>query len=119
MRLVPLIGVFLLAVAGCSRRSNVLDQYDMNCVLKISVLKSGDIFADGTKVTLPELDSLIAANAQKKGVVWYYREAAKEEPPPQAMQVIELVVKHKRPIRMSSKADFSDSVEPGGEATGR
>ena len=119
MKLVPAIGVVLLVAVGCGRGSNLLDQYDATCVLKISVLKSGDIFADGTKVSLQELDSLISANAQKRGVIWYYREAAREEPPAQAMQVMELVVKHKRPIKMSSKPDFSDSVGPSGEPVGR
>ena len=53
---------------------------------------------------------MLAALAQNKGVVLYGRDAAEEEPHPNAMQVIQLVVANRLPIRMSTKSDFSDAV---------
>ncbi len=119
MKLMMLVTMVALVAVGCGRKETALKQFDLNAVLKVSVLKSGDILADGRKVALDELDSLIATNAQNNGVVWYYREAGKEEPPPQAMQAIQLVVKHKRPISMSSRPDFSDTIDQDGNSVPR
>lgn len=119
MKLMMIMALVALAAVGCGRKEAALRQFDLNAVLKVSVLKSGDVLADGRKVTLGELDSLIATNAQRNGVVWYYRENGKEEPPPQAMQAIKLVVKHKRPISMSSKPDFSDTIDQNGNSVSR
>ena len=66
-----------------------------------------------------KLGSLLTDNAQKNEVVWYYREAGKEEPPPQAMNVIKLVIEHNRPISLSSKADFSDTIDENGNSAPR
>ena len=119
MKLMMIMVLVALATVGCGRNEAALRQYDLNAVLKVSVLKTGAILADGRMVTLEELDSLIATNAQRHGVVWYYREAGKEDPPPQAMQAIQLVVKHKRPISMSSKPDFSDTIDQNGNSVPR
>ena len=111
MRLAILIALLAMTLSGCKGRNEALKQYDLNAVLKISVLKSGEILADGAKVSMDDLEPLLAANSQKRGVVWYYREAGQDEPPPQATQVMQLVIKHKRPIRMSTKPDFSDAID--------
>ena len=84
-------------------------------VLKISVLKSGKIFSEGREISLADLDKELQGLQQKKGVIWYYREAGEEEPPPSAMEVIQLVVQHELPIRLSSKPDFSDFVDEHGQ----
>jgi hypothetical protein len=119
MRLIIMIMLLAMSFSGCKGRNEALKQYDLNAVLKISVMKSGDIFADGIKVSMADLEPLLAANAQKRGVVWYYRETGQEEPPPQATQVIQLVIKHKRPVRMSAKPDFSDAIDGKGNSTPR
>lgn len=93
--------------------------YDVSAVLKVSALKSGDIQADGKPVTLNELDSLLASHASRNGVVWYYRENSRAEPPPQALAALELIMKHKRPFSMSSKADFSDAIDQDGNSQPR
>jgi hypothetical protein len=84
-------------------------------VAKISVLSSGKILLDGKSTTLAALDTALSEVAKSKGVVWYYREAAEAaEPPAASMKVIELVIKHRLPISMSTKPDFSDAVGPDG-----
>lgn len=117
--IIVLITLLAMFLSGCKGRNEVLKQYDLSAVLKISVLKSGEILADGNKVSLQDLDSLLATNSQKRGIVWYYRETGQEEPPPQATQVIQLVITHKRPIRMSTKPDFSDAIDENGNSTPR
>ena len=96
---------------GCSKKENEQLPFNQNVILKISILRSGEIRVDNKTATLQELDRLLEENARKNGVVWYYREAGQEEPPAQAMETMKLVVKHKRPISMSSKPDFSDTID--------
>jgi hypothetical protein len=83
-------------------------------VARISALSSGQLLLNGQPVTLQALDRALAELKAQNGVVWYYRENAQAEPPAGAMQAIQLVVKYKLPISMSTKADFSDYVDPNG-----
>ena len=84
-------------------------------VAKISVLSSGKLLLDGKPTTLAALDATLAALKASHGVVWYYREAAETvEPPPVSSQVIELVIKHRLPVSMSTKPDFSNAVGADG-----
>jgi hypothetical protein len=77
-------------------------------VARVAVLATGDLLLDGRPVTLEALDTALAGFRARQGVVWYYRENAAGEPPPQAMEVISLIIRHQLPISMSQKADFSD-----------
>ena len=83
-------------------------------VSRVSALASGQVLLNGNAIALPALDAALAELKSQNGVVWYYRENARSEPPPNAMQVIQMVVKHKLPISMSTKADFSDYVDANG-----
>jgi hypothetical protein len=84
-------------------------------VAKVSVLSSGKVLLNGKPTTLAALDAALSSLAASKGVVWYYREAAElAEPPAASTQVIELVIKHRLPISMSTKPDFSDAVGADG-----
>lgn len=85
-------------------------------VAKVSVLSTGKVLLNGKPTTLAALNTALGSLAASKGVVWYYREAAEAaEPPAVSMQVIELVIKHRLPISMSTKPDFSDAVGPDGQ----
>ncbi len=114
-----LVLVMALLSVGCSRKNNAQIPFNENEILKISVFKSGEIKADGKMVSQKDLDILLATNAQRNGVIWYYREAGQEEPPPQAMEALHLIIKHKRPISMSSKPDFSDTIDEKGNSIPR
>ena len=88
-------------------------------IAKVSVLTTGKILLNGVPTTLQALDAAFAKLGQSRGVVWYYRQAAEAEPPSQAMEIIELVVKYRLPIRMSTKPDFSDAVDSSGNSVPR
>jgi hypothetical protein len=81
---------------------------------KVKVMADGSLFVDGEPATLERLDQRFAELANAHGVVWYYREAGESSPPPIAARVIELVIKHRLPISMSSKPDFSDTIDQNG-----
>jgi hypothetical protein len=82
--------------------------------VKISVLASGKILADGQETSLSSLKDRLTRLKAQKGVVWYYREAGEKEPPAEAMAALKMVVDLSLPITLSSKPDFSDSVDMDG-----
>jgi len=85
-------------------------------IARVSALASGQLLLDGKPVTLKALDAALKDLKKKHGVVWYYREDPDHEPPPQAMDAIGLVLKHRLPVSMSTVADFSDVVDGSGKS---
>ncbi|MFN8643240.1 MAG: hypothetical protein U0802_16865 [Candidatus Binatia bacterium] len=71
-------------------------------VAKVGVLSSGKILLNGSPVDLAAVEAEFKRLQAENGSVWYYREAAEGEPPPEAMSIMELVVKYKIPIRLSA-----------------
>lgn len=82
--------------------------------LKLSVLASGEILLDGQPIEMDALDLALQTAKSQQGAVWYHREAPAKEAPAQAKAVIDLVIKHKLPISLSSKPDFSDYIDAKG-----
>jgi len=82
--------------------------------IKISVLASGNILLDGQEADSLQLDAALEKARQERGQVWYYRESAVAPPSAQAQAFIQSVVRHKLPISLSSKPDFSDWVDGKG-----
>ncbi len=110
MRLCKLLAIFLIFLgAGASAVA-------AEPVAKVSVLSSGKVLLDGKPTTMAALDAALGSLAASKGVVWYYREDAEAaEPPAASIEVIELVIKHRLPISMSTRPDFSDAVGADGQ----
>lgn len=88
-------------------------------ILKIQVFKTGKIKADGAEINSADLGKKLDALKEKRGVVWYYREAASEEPPPQATEIVKMIIDRKLPVSMSSRPDFSDYVDEQGKSRPR
>jgi hypothetical protein len=84
-------------------------------VLKVAVMADGRITVNGTSSTMESLRASLKKLSQQKGVVWYYREAAKSEAPPEAEQVVQAVIDARLPIRLSSRPDYSDSIGMDGK----
>jgi hypothetical protein len=85
-------------------------------ILKVSVLASGTVSLDGEEVSPAQLRERVLARKADRPVIWYYREAAQGEPPPEAMEVMKMVAENRLPISLSSKADFSDYVDLKGRS---
>jgi biopolymer transport protein ExbD len=88
-------------------------------VARIAVSAKGAVSLDGKAVAIDSLRERLADVKKRSGVVWYYREAGKGEPPQQAMQVMKLIVDARLPISMSTKPDFSDVLFPDGSTRPR
>ena len=83
------------------------------------MLANGAILLDGHPADLEQLDAALQRVKQNHGRVWYYRESAGAQPPPAGLAVIQRVVRHKLPISLSSKLDFSDWVDGKGVSHAR
>ena len=83
-------------------------------VAKVAVFASGAVQLDGRPTTLPALDEELKKLKTDNGVVWYHRQNPASEPPPQGTAVIQMIIKHKLPVSMSAKPDFSDYVDEKG-----
>ena len=103
------LGAFLAMTAAQAQES----------VAKVSALASGKLLLNGQAANLATIEVEFKKLKNNNGGVWYYRENPQAEPPPQAMAVIELVVKHKLPVSMSSKPDFSDYIDEHGNSKPR
>ena len=92
---------------------------DSRKVLKIAITASGQITADGRPTTLEALTPILHQLAKDNGEVWYYREAPEVDPHPNAMKVLKAIVDESLPILLSTKPDYSDSVDDKGRSVPR
>jgi hypothetical protein len=90
-----------------------------DAVGRIRVTRTGEIWFDGSPVTLDALAPLLRDLRAAGGVVWYYREQVETEPAPEAMAVVRLVIEQRLPISMSTRPDFADVVLPDGRVAPR
>jgi hypothetical protein len=95
-------------------RVNAQTKPDESVVGRIAVTAKGTVSFDGAVITIDALKQKLSDLKKRNRVVWYYREAGKDEPPPQAMQVIKLIIDNRLPISMSTKPDYSDVLLPDG-----
>ncbi len=54
---------------------------------------------------------MIRELAKNKGEVWYYRQAPEADPHPNAMKVLKAIMDQNLPVRLSTKPDYSDSLD--------
>lgn len=106
------IGVFLLFAIVAFLSAQLKPKQP---VLKVAVLADGHITVNGAPATIESVRDSLKKLSQQKGVVWYYRETAQSEPPPEAKQVIQAVIDARLPIRMSSRPDYSDAIGMDGK----
>lgn len=106
---------FAIFIVGCKKRRDEQTQnINKEIILKISVSQSGRVFVNNDESSLQDVEKRLLEIKDRNGVVWYYRENPQEEPTDIAKEIIELVVKYKVPISLSSKSDFSDIIDEHG-----
>lgn len=116
MRWVLCVVVLVLAFASCKRhRQDAMSS--SGPVVKIAVFADGRLTIDGSAATVESLRASLKHTAEAHGTVWYYREAGQREPPPIAMQVMQAIVEARLPVRLSSRADYSDAIGPDGRSS--
>ncbi len=106
---------FTIFIVGCKkRRDEQMQNINKEIILKISVSQSGKVFVNNSESSLQDIEKRLLEIKDRNGVVWYYRENPQEEPTGIAMEIIELIVKYKVPISLSSEPDFSDIIDEHG-----
>lgn len=111
------IGITLLAMGLLAlepRTTTAQIKPDESVVGKIAVDAKGTVSFNGAITAIEALKDKLAEVKRRNGVIWYYREASKSEPPAQATLVINLVIEYRLPLSMSTKPDFSDVLQPDG-----
>jgi hypothetical protein len=83
-------------------------------IFKISVLASGAVLLDGKRIEMADLEGVLQGARNEGATVWYYRESPATEPPPQAREVLDLILKNRLSISFSTKPDFSDYMDADG-----
>jgi hypothetical protein len=125
--LVAIVAALLIPVVllGCKDKDGSLgggsgqQQVPNTVVAKISMHADGTFLVDGSAMNLATLDQQLSKLATDSGVVWYYREHPESNPHPNALKVMDLVIKHNLSISMSSKPDFSDYIDDQGRSRPR
>ena len=116
------IAFFLLACSNGKKNSNShvavpiaenIALADSNAI-KIYVELNGKITADGNEISLTSLDGLLAKLKSRNGIVYYSRANGQGEPPPNAMKVVELVVKNSLPVKLFTDKTFTVIVNNTG-----
>jgi len=83
--------------------------------MKIWISKAGIVEINGKPVEVESVGPMLAELGQRKGEVLYGRDAVEEDPHPNGMKVLQMVIASGLPIRMSTKRDFSDAVSLDGK----
>jgi len=108
---ITIAGLLSFLFCGCGKQPAAQSPVAPEApVLKVAVFADGRLTVDGSASTVPALRESLRSLGEKHGVVWYYREAGQQEPPPIATEVMKAVVEARLPIRLSSRLDYSDSV---------
>lgn len=107
-----LLSAFLITMAGATMAQQPP-------IAKVSALSSGGLLLNGSAVTVQALEAEFERLKANGGAVWYYRENPSREPSPQALDVIERVIRHRLPVSLSSQADFSDELDQNGRSRPR
>ena len=113
LRTLGVLAVTCLQFVGCNRQSAAVSSDAP--ILKIVVMADGRITVDGSPATMESLRMSLKGLAERKGVVWYYRESGQKEPPRQAVEVVKAVIENRLPIRLSSRPDYSDAIGMDGK----
>ena len=80
-------------------------------VLRVYVDSLGTITADGQIITLPDLDNKMQALKNKEGIIYYSRDNPIGDPPKESMQVMDIIVKYKLPVKFFTDKTFTQVVK--------
>ena len=95
-------------------RSETSPSYDASIILagrefgeiaKVKVDRAGRIYLNGRIVTLENLKRDLSRLHKVNGAVWYHRENPHQDPPPEALAVLQAIIDARLPVKLLEK-DF-------------
>lgn len=85
----------------------IAQQTDDANVLKVYVEKNGTIFANGTQVTITELDNQLQQLKEKNGIVWYSRDNLSDDPSREAMAAVNEILQYELSVKFFADKKFT------------
>ncbi len=79
-------------------------------IIKVYIEQNGEISANGTSISLTDLDSSFSQLKTNSGIVYYSRANINSDPPPQSMKVMNLIVKYNLPVKLYTDKTFTVEV---------
>lgn len=89
----------------------IAKQIDDADVLKVYVEKNGTIFANGTQVTIDELDNQLKQLKEKNGVVWYSRDNLSDDPSREAMAAVNIILQYELSVKFYADKNFTKAAD--------
>lgn len=80
-------------------------------VLKVYVEKNGTIFANGTQVTIDELDNQLKQLKEKNGIVWYSRDNLSDDPSREAMAAVNIILQYELSVKFYADKNFTKAAD--------
>ncbi|WPV67189.1 MULTISPECIES: hypothetical protein [unclassified Chitinophaga] len=80
-------------------------------VLKVYVEKNGTIFANGTQVTITELDNQLKQLKEKNGIVWYSRDNLSDDPSREAMAAVNEILQYELSVKFFADKEFTKEAD--------
>ena len=80
-------------------------------VIKVYVEQNGEITANGTSISLTDLDSSFSQLKNNGGILYYSRANINSDPPPQSMKVMNLIIKYNLPVKLYTDKTFKVEVK--------
>jgi biopolymer transport protein ExbD len=106
--------VLIVLAAACSNNNqgakSAQEKKTDSSFIKVYVEKDGRITADEKETSLSDLDSSFSRLKSRNGTVYYSRDNGQSDPPPEAMKVMELIVKYKLPVRLYTDKTFTETI---------
>ena len=85
--------------------SIVLAGREFGEIAKVKVDRAGRIYLNGRIVTLENLKREFSRLHMVNGAVWYHRENPHQDPPPEALAVLQAIIDARLPVKLLEK-DF-------------
>jgi len=79
-------------------------------VIKVYVEQNGEVTANGTSISLTDLDSSFSKLKISSGMVYYSRANINSDPPPVSMKVMNLIIKYNLPVKLYTDRTFKVEV---------
>ena len=79
-------------------------------IIKVYVDQDGEVSANGTSISLTDLDSSFSKLKTNNGMVYYSRANINDDPPPVSMKVMNLIIKYNLPVKLYTDETFKVEV---------
>jgi hypothetical protein len=83
----------------------ILAEQKFGEIAKVKVDRAGRIYLNGRIVTLENLKRELSRLHKVNGAVWYHRENPHQDPPPEALAVLQAIIDARLPVKLLEK-DF-------------